>query len=85
MFGTTQTALTAVSAAVAGAAFAVAPWLPFVSAAVLTAVAPWWSPHWSGAGCPATSTPRSTTWASPPTPSGTGRSVAVPGRPPSRT
>jgi DHA1 family multidrug resistance protein-like MFS transporter len=37
MFGTTQTALTAVSAAVAGAAFAVASWLPFASAAVLTA------------------------------------------------
>jgi len=37
LFGTTQTALTAVSAAVAGAAFAVASWLPFVSAAVLTA------------------------------------------------
>lgn len=36
LFGTTQTALTAVSAAVAGAAFAVASWLPFVSAAVLT-------------------------------------------------
>jgi DHA1 family multidrug resistance protein-like MFS transporter len=36
MFGTTQTALTAVSAAVAGAAFAVASWLPFVTAAVLT-------------------------------------------------
>ena len=39
MFGTTQTALTAVSAAVAGAAFALASWLPFVSAAVLTACA----------------------------------------------
>ncbi len=37
MFGTTQTALTAVSAALAGAAFAVAAWLPFLSAAVLTA------------------------------------------------
>ncbi len=36
MFGTTQTALTAVSAAVAGAAFGVAAWLPFVTAAVLT-------------------------------------------------
>lgn len=39
MFGTTQTALTAVSAAVAGAAFAVGPWLPFVSAAALTSAA----------------------------------------------
>ena len=39
MFGTTQTALTAVSAAAGGAAFAVAAWLPFVSAAVITAVA----------------------------------------------
>ena len=39
LFGTTQTALTAVSAAVAGAAFAVASWLPFVSAAALTAAA----------------------------------------------
>lgn len=39
MFGTTQTALTAVSAALAGAAFAVGPWLPFVSAAALTSAA----------------------------------------------
>jgi hypothetical protein len=39
MFGTTQTALTAVSAALAGAAFAVASWLPFVTAAVLTTTA----------------------------------------------
>jgi DHA1 family multidrug resistance protein-like MFS transporter len=39
MFGTTQTALTAVSAALAGAAFALASWVPFVSAAVLTALA----------------------------------------------
>ena len=39
MFGTTQTALTAVAAAAAGAAFAAASWLPFVSAAALTAVA----------------------------------------------
>ena len=39
LFGTTQTALTAVSAALAGAAFAVASWLPFVSAALATACA----------------------------------------------
>jgi len=39
LFGTTQTALTAVSAALAGAAFAVASWLPFVTASALTATA----------------------------------------------
>jgi hypothetical protein len=39
MFGTTQTACTAVAAAAAGAAFAVAGWLPFVSAAIATGVA----------------------------------------------
>ena len=39
IFGTTQTALTAVSAAFAGAAFALASWLPFVTAAGITAVA----------------------------------------------
>ena len=39
MFGTTQTACTAVSAALAGAAFAVARWLPFVTAAAITGVA----------------------------------------------
>ena len=39
MFGTTQTALTAVSTAAAGAAFAVASWIPFVASAVLTAMA----------------------------------------------
>jgi len=39
MFGTTQTACTALSAAAAGAAFATARWLPFVTAAVITAVA----------------------------------------------
>ncbi len=39
MFGSTQTACTAVSAALAGAAFAVARWLPFLSASAFTAVA----------------------------------------------
>jgi MFS family permease len=39
MYGTTQTACTAVSAALAGAAFAYARWLPFLSASVFTAVA----------------------------------------------
>ncbi len=39
MFGTTQTALTALSTALAGAAFAVASWLPFVTASCLTALA----------------------------------------------
>ena len=39
MFGTTQTALTALSTALAGAAFAVASWLPFVTASLLTALA----------------------------------------------
>src|SRR5208283_3917745 len=35
LFGTSQTALTAVSAAAAGAAFAVASWLPFVTVALI--------------------------------------------------
>ncbi len=39
MFGSTQTACTALSAALAGAAFAMARWLPFLSASVFTAVA----------------------------------------------
>jgi DHA1 family multidrug resistance protein-like MFS transporter len=39
MFGSTQTACTAVSAALAGAAFAYARWLPFLSASAFTAVA----------------------------------------------
>ena len=39
MYGTTQTACTAISAALAGAAFAYARWLPFLSASVFTAVA----------------------------------------------
>ena len=39
MFGTAQTASTALSAAGAGAAFALARWLPFVTAAAITAVA----------------------------------------------
>jgi len=39
LFGTTQTGLTAVSAAAGGAAFAIASWLPFVGAACCTAVA----------------------------------------------
>ena len=39
LFGTTQTACTAVSAAAAGASFAVARWLPFVTASAITAVA----------------------------------------------
>jgi MFS family permease len=39
LFGTTQTACTAVSAAAAGAAFALARWLPFVTAASVTAMA----------------------------------------------
>jgi DHA1 family multidrug resistance protein-like MFS transporter len=39
MFGSTQTACTALSAALAGAAFAVARWLPFLSASAFTAVA----------------------------------------------
>lgn len=39
LFATSQTASTALSAAVAGAAFAVAPWLPFVSVAVTVTLA----------------------------------------------
>ena len=39
LYGTTQTACTAVSAALAGAAFALARWLPFLTASLLTAVA----------------------------------------------
>jgi DHA1 family multidrug resistance protein-like MFS transporter len=38
MFATSQTASTALSAAVAGAAFAVAAWLPFVSVAAVVTV-----------------------------------------------
>jgi DHA1 family multidrug resistance protein-like MFS transporter len=49
MFATSQTACTAVAAAGAGAAFAVAAWLPFVTVAMLSAVgllvatAVWWT------------------------------------------
>ncbi len=49
LFATSQTACTALSAAAAGAAFAVASWLPFVTAASLCAVgltvatAVWWA------------------------------------------
>jgi DHA1 family multidrug resistance protein-like MFS transporter len=49
MFATSQTACTAVAAAGAGAAFAVAAWLPFVTVAVLSATglavatAVWWT------------------------------------------
>ena len=39
MFGTGQTACTAISAAAAGAAFAVAAWLPFVTVAALVFIA----------------------------------------------
>jgi DHA1 family multidrug resistance protein-like MFS transporter len=48
LFATSQTACTAVSAAAAGAAFALASWLPFVAAAALcsiglvVATAVWW-------------------------------------------
>ena len=49
LFGTSQTACTALAAAAAGAAFAVASWLPFVAVALLGAIglavatAVWWS------------------------------------------